>query len=219
MERRSVVEYLESFLRRGRECAYVQPRGYRAERWSYRQVAETAFRFARELEKRGIGKGERVLVWGPNSAEWVVVFFGCALRGAIVVPLDEAGTADFTQRVYQHVDGKLLVCSREHVLPSIPVVVLEDLQETLSIHASAPYDAAAIGPSDISGNCFHFRHHCRTKRCRDHPRQRPRQYRAARSGNPEISEVRAPGPSRSLPQPAALEPCVRTIPGNISCLN
>jgi long-chain acyl-CoA synthetase len=149
MERRSVVEYLESFQRRGRECAYVQRRGYRAERWSYRQVAETAFRFARELEKRGIGKGDRVLVWGPNSAEWVVVFFGCALRGAIVVPLDDAGTADFTQRVYQHVDGKLLVCSREHVVPAIPVVVLEDLQEALSIHASAPYDAAAIGPSDI----------------------------------------------------------------------
>src|SRR6185437_350202 len=149
MERRSVVEYLESFQRRGRECAYVQRRGYRAQRWSYRQVAETAFRFARELEKRGIGKGDRVLVWGPNSAEWVVVFFGCALRGAIVVPLDDAGTADFTQRVYQHVDGKLLVCSREHVVPAIPVVVLEDLQEALSIHASAPYDAAAIGPSDI----------------------------------------------------------------------
>ena len=62
MERRSVVEYLDSFLRRGRECAYVQRRGYRAERWSYRQVAEAAFRFARELEKRGIGKGERVLL-------------------------------------------------------------------------------------------------------------------------------------------------------------
>ncbi len=149
MERRSVVEYLESFLRRGRECAYVQRRGYRAERWSYRQVAETAFRFARELEKRGIGKGERVLLWGPNSAEWVAVFFGCALRGVIVVPLDDAGAADFTQRIYQQVDGKLLVCSREHVPPAIPVVALEDLQEILSIHASGPYDAAAIGPADI----------------------------------------------------------------------
>jgi len=149
MERRSVVEYLEDFLRRGRECAYVQRRGYRTERWSYRQVAEAAFRFARELEKRGIGKGERVLVWGPNSAEWVAVFFGCALRGAIVVPLDEAGTAEFTQRVYQQVDGKLLVCWREHALPVIPVVPLEDLQEILQIHAAAPYEAAAIGPADI----------------------------------------------------------------------
>jgi long-chain acyl-CoA synthetase len=149
MERRSVVEYLESFLRRGRECAYLQRRGYRTERWSYRRVAETAFQFARELEKRGIGKGERVLLWGPNSAEWVAVFFGCALRGAIVVPLDEAGAADFAQRVYQQVDGRLLVCSREHALPSIPVVALEDLQQTLSAHASSPYDAAAIGPADI----------------------------------------------------------------------
>ena len=149
MEHRSVVEHLECFLRRGRECAYVQRRGYRTERWSYRQVAEAAFRFARELEKRGIGKGERVLVWGPNSAEWVAVFFGCALRGAIVVPLDEAGTAEFTQRVCEQVDGKLLVCSREHTRLAIPVVTLEDLQEILQIHAEAPYDAAAIDPADI----------------------------------------------------------------------
>ena len=32
--------------------------------------------------------------------------------------------------------------------PSIPVLALEDLPETLSTHASAPYDAA-IGTSDI----------------------------------------------------------------------
>jgi long-chain acyl-CoA synthetase len=149
MERRSIVEYLESFPRRGRECAYIQRRGYRAVRWSYRQVAEMAFRFARELEKRGIGKGERVLLWGPNSAEWVVAFFGCALRGVIVVPIDHAGAADFTQRVYQQVDGRLLAGSREHALPSIPLLVLEDLQETLSVHASAPYDAPAISPADV----------------------------------------------------------------------
>jgi long-chain acyl-CoA synthetase len=150
MERRSVVEYLENFLRRGRECAYVQRRGYRTERWSYRQVAETAFRFARELEERGIGKGERILLWGPNSAEWVAVFFGCALRGVIVVPIDEAGAADFARRVYQQVDGRLLVCSREHTrTDSMPVLVLENLPEKLSVHASAPYDAAAIGPADV----------------------------------------------------------------------
>src|SRR5580704_11180842 len=149
MERRSVVEYLDDFLRRGRECAYIQRRGYRIERWSYQQVAETAFRFARELEQRGIGKGERVLLWGPNSAEWVAVFFGCGLRGVVVVPLDNAGATDFTQRVYRRVDGRLLVCSREHVLPSIPVVTLEDLRDTLSARASAPYEAAAIGPADI----------------------------------------------------------------------
>jgi len=149
MERRSVVEYLDSFLRRGRECAYVQHRGYRTVRWSYRHVAETSSRFARELKTRGIGKDDRVLLWGPNSAEWVTAFFGCALRGAIVVPIDEAGAADFAQRVYEQVDGKLLICSREHVLTSIPALALEDLQEILSAHSAAPYVATEIGPSDI----------------------------------------------------------------------
>jgi len=161
MERRSVVDFLENFLRRGEDCAYVQHRGYRTVRWSYRRVAETAFRFARELQKRSIGKGERVLLWGPNSAEWVAVFFGCALRGVIIVPIDDAGAADFTQRVHRQVEGRLLLCSREHAQPSLSVsassppasapvrvLILEDLIETLSGHSSAPYASAETSVGD-----------------------------------------------------------------------
>ena len=140
VQRRSVTEYLANFLRRGAECAYVQHWGYRTVRWSYRQVAETAFQFARELEARAIGKGDRVLLWGPNSAEWVAAFFGCALRGAIIVPVDEAGTLDFMQRVLRQVEGKLLLCSREHVqsLKSVPtpVLILDALHEAVSRHSS-----------------------------------------------------------------------------------
>jgi long-chain acyl-CoA synthetase len=152
MERRSVVEYLENFLRRGGECAYVQHRGYRTVRWSYRQVAQAAFQFARELQKRSIGKGDRVLLWGPNSAEWVSAFFGCALRGVIVVPIDNAGAADFTHRVCQQVEAKLLLCSCEHAQffnsTSTPILILEDLQEALSSHSPAAYDAAGISAAD-----------------------------------------------------------------------
>jgi long-chain acyl-CoA synthetase len=150
VEHRSVVEYLETFVQRERECAYVQRQGYRNVRWSYRQVAETAFQFARELERRGIGKGERVLLWGPNSAEWIAAFFGCALRGVIVVPIDDAGAADFTDRIRQQVNGRLLVCSREHARAGpIPLLVLDDLQHTLSSHTPAPYDAPSTSPADI----------------------------------------------------------------------
>ena len=120
MERRSVVEYLEDFLRRGRECAYVQLRGYRTERWTYRQVAETAFRFARELEKRGIGKGERVLLWGAELGGVGGGVFWLCLRGVIVVPVDDAGAADFAQRVLSASGWKaagVLACSMS-CLPS-----------------------------------------------------------------------------------------------------
>lgn len=148
MERRSLVEYLDNFRRRGNECAYIQRRGYRAERWSYRQVAETAFRFARELEQRNIGKGDRVLIWGPNSAEWVTVFFGCALRGTIVVPMDDAAASDFALRVAEQVKARLVVCSRSHTPFSVSTLVLEDLQPLLAQHSPALYDAVPITPQD-----------------------------------------------------------------------
>src|SRR6266852_7574490 len=148
MERHSLLEYFDNFLQLGRESAYTQRRGYRTVRWNYRQVAETAFQFARELEKRGIEKGDRVLIWGPNSAEWVATFFGCALRGVIVAPMDDAAAPDFALRVHQQVNAKLLVCSRQHAQPSIPALILEDLPKTLAHYASAPSEPGAMKAQD-----------------------------------------------------------------------
>jgi len=149
MEHSSVGEYLADFLLRGRECAYVQRRGYRTIRWSYAQVAETAFRFARELEVRGIAKGERVLLWGPNSAEWVSAFFGCALAGAAAIPMDHVSAPDFAQRVFEQVNAKLLVCSREHrsEIRTTPLL-LDDLPEIVSRHSSNPYSTANVSRDD-----------------------------------------------------------------------
>jgi long-chain acyl-CoA synthetase len=149
MERRSLADYLPDFLSRGRETAYVQPRGYRAERWSYERVAVTAFRFARELESREIGKGDRVLLWGANSAEWVAAFWGCALRGAVVVPLDDVATPDFFLRVHQQVNARLLVASRAHDQKSLPNLVLEDLPDILAPRPSSPYPSVELSSTDM----------------------------------------------------------------------
>ncbi len=148
MERRSTAEFVPQFLERGDSCAYVQRRGYRTVRWSYRRVAETAFQFARELEARNIAKGDRVMLWGPNSAEWVTAFFGCALRGVVIVPMDDAALPDFALRVHQQVDAKLLVCAREHARQSVLSLNLEDLPEVLARHSSAVHPSAEIEPAD-----------------------------------------------------------------------
>ena len=115
-------------------------------------MAEAAFQFARELEKRGIGKGERVLLWAPNSGEWVTTFFGCALRGVIIVPIDDAGAADFAMRVSQQVAARLIVCSREHAAvvssSSSSLLILDDIRQILAMHSPAPYPAEAIAAAD-----------------------------------------------------------------------
>lgn len=112
----------------------MQRRGYRREAWSYRRVVETACQFARELDARGISKGDHVVLWGENCAEWVIAFLGCMMRGVIVVPMDRAGSPEFAARVFSQVGAKLLVASRgllqqAHELPSL---ALEDLPTILA---------------------------------------------------------------------------------------
>jgi long-chain acyl-CoA synthetase len=150
MKRTSVSEWLDDFVAHGSECAYVQRRGYRTERWSYRKVAETAFQFAREIETRGIAKRDRVLIWGVNSAEWVAVFFGCALRGVVAVPMDAAATVDFVRRVSTEVGAKLAVCSQNHsaIGSDLPVLALEELQAALARHSTARYEPVVVAADD-----------------------------------------------------------------------
>ena len=51
-----------------------------------RESPQQANCVARELEIRGIGKGDAVLLWGENSPEWIIVFLGCLFRGAVPCP-------------------------------------------------------------------------------------------------------------------------------------
>src|ERR1044071_9247061 len=149
--RSTVNDYLKDYLRPGGGTAFAHVRGLRLERWSYRRVALTAFRFARELEARGTGKGERVLLWAANGPEWVAAFFGCALKGAVVVPLDVESAPDFVSRVQTQTKARLALVSheteRQAASLKLPLLRLEDFEETLSKHSHAPF-----GPSDIKSD-------------------------------------------------------------------
>jgi long-chain acyl-CoA synthetase len=146
--RTSVAGYLLDFERLGREQAYAERSGYRVARHTYREVAATAFRFARELTVRQIRKGDRVMLWGPNSAAWVAAFLGCANRGVISVPMDHSASPDFALRVFRQVDARLLVCSRDHMQPEAPTLFLEDLATVLGAHPTAPLASEKISPED-----------------------------------------------------------------------
>jgi fatty-acyl-CoA synthase len=57
-------------------------------RWSFRQLEELAQTCARGLAALGIRKGERVALWSTNLPEWVVLFFGLAKIGAVMVTVN-----------------------------------------------------------------------------------------------------------------------------------
>jgi long-chain acyl-CoA synthetase len=152
----TLAEYPQLHLARKDEIAYVHRRGFRTLRWSYRQLAALAFRFARELEARNIGKDERVLLWGDNCAEWVAAFFGCMLRGAVAVPMDRIAAPDFAQRVAADVDAKLIVCSSalSRHAAGRPLLELEELAEVLARHSADPLPPAAVQRDDTAQIVF-----------------------------------------------------------------
>jgi long-chain acyl-CoA synthetase len=150
--RTSVVSYLDEFISRGRDIAFAHRRNLRVARWSYERTARTAYRFARELEARGVGKGDRVLLWAENSPEWVAVFFGCLLRGAIVVPLDVKSDLAFIARIQAQVQAKLLVCEAESpstIQLGLPALAVEEIDSTISHHSGEPHSATAIHSDDL----------------------------------------------------------------------
>ncbi len=53
------------------------------------------------------------MLWGESSAEWIAAFFGCVLRGVIVVPMDAAGAREFVERVIADTQARMVVGNAE----------------------------------------------------------------------------------------------------------
>jgi long-chain acyl-CoA synthetase len=132
---------LDDFRRFGREIAVVRYQGNRRRATTYAELARLAGRFAALLAQRGIGQGDRVLLWGENSAEWIAAFHGCMLRGVLAVPLDAIGTAEFATRVTADVAPKLAVGDAV-VLAQLPAGVaqlpFEDWLDALPAEEAGP---------------------------------------------------------------------------------
>src|ERR1035437_2288517 len=114
-----LASLVEEFRKHPTETAVVAHRGNRRYPTTYGALADLAGRFAAELERRNIVPGDRVILWGDNSAEWIAVFFGCLLRGILAVPLDAAGAPDFVARVIRDTAPKLIVAD-PHLLTTLP---------------------------------------------------------------------------------------------------
>ena len=148
MRHDSMAQYFRPDSRPPREMTVAWRQGYRMERWPWRKLLGVAAQFARELEARGIARGERVFLWGPNTGEWLAVFIGCLLRGAIVVPMDAIASPEFARRVIAEAAPRLAVISREIPPAGIVGIVLEDIQEIVSGRSLEPYDSSALQRND-----------------------------------------------------------------------
>ncbi|MGI9610033.1 MAG: AMP-binding protein [Acidimicrobiia bacterium] len=70
-----------------RDALIVRHQGIR---WTYRQFDEKVEELARALMARGFVPGDRVGIWSPNNAEWVLTQYATARVGVILVTINPA---------------------------------------------------------------------------------------------------------------------------------
>jgi len=150
MPRRNLITLFNDFSRFAGDVAVVQTRGYRREKLTYAELSARALFWSHALGGQGIGPRDRVLLWGPNSAEWVACFWGILLRGAVVVPMDATAAPDFVQRAIQDAGVKLILRDGQlGELPGAPPsLIINDLKAISATPEPGP--DYQVDPGDAS---------------------------------------------------------------------
>ena len=157
----SVGSTIVEFLRRavdahGPHDALLFKPGFRYQRWSYDRLWSESGRVATLLQRRGLSKGDQVIVWGPNCPQWVLIFFGCLRAGVIAVPLDLRSAPDYVERVVSRITPKLAFTSRytpkDDVSLGLPEVTFEDLES--EIYDLPEPEHVRIEPDDLAEIMF-----------------------------------------------------------------
>ena len=109
----TLVEFLRTTAEKhaSRDALLIKP-VFRYLRWTYSRLWEDSGKVASLLQQRGLTKGDQVVLWGPNSPHWVLIFFGCVRAGVVVIPLDLRSAPDYVERVISRTDPKLAFTSR-----------------------------------------------------------------------------------------------------------
>lgn len=76
---------------------------------TYREVNETATRFANGLQALGLGKEKKLAVMLPNCPEYLYLLFGAAKIGAVTVPINTAYKGDLLAHIINNSDAWALV--------------------------------------------------------------------------------------------------------------
>ncbi len=154
---RTIVDFLRDAVKaHGPRDALLFKPGFRYQRWSYDRLWAESGQVATLLQRRGLSKGDEVIVWGPNCPQWVLIFFGCLRAGVIAVPLDLRSAPDYVERVISRITPKLAFTSRytpkDDVDIGLPEITFENLES--EIYELPEPEQVEIQPDDLAEVMF-----------------------------------------------------------------
>jgi len=127
-------------------------------RLTFTEVVERIRCAAGAFADLGIGKGERVAIWAPNSAEWIIAAFGLLTAGGVLVPVNTRFKTEEAGDIIGRSGAKAVLVQKgflgfdytDYTAPAgIPVI---DLKSDF-LSGGSPFERAVSG-TDISDIIF-----------------------------------------------------------------
>ncbi|PLR86935.1 class I adenylate-forming enzyme family protein [Bacillus sp. V33-4] len=103
--------------------AIISPQG----NYTYAELNEQVNQLAYALTAEGIGQGDRVCLYMPNTPEFVISYFAVQRIGAIVVPVNAKFALDEVQFVINHSGAKCLI-AHAMIFPVIEAITQVDVK-------------------------------------------------------------------------------------------
>jgi len=125
MLERTVKNYPDSIA-----MQILSPGGWK--KWTYKELLNLVIKRATEIKARGIKKGDRIAIYGPNSPEWIVTYLAIQWVGAIGVPLDNRLSLREVHYLIKDSNSKILFSSVEGVKEEIDISFPIEIPEKIS---------------------------------------------------------------------------------------
>src|SRR4030065_407254 len=79
--------------------------------FSYSRISEYVRRFAAALYEMGVRGGEKMIIYIPNSPQWVIAWFGIQKIGGIAVPITPIYTSYDLQYIANDNGAETVICA------------------------------------------------------------------------------------------------------------
>ncbi|WP_309058878.1 FadD3 family acyl-CoA ligase [Streptomyces sp.] len=126
------------------------------QRLTFSELADRVRRTAGAFASAGVGPGDRVALWAPNSAEWIVAAFGLLTAGGVLVPVNTRFLQEEAHDIVVRSGAKALLVQdgfldREFTgPPGVPVI---DLKKDGFLASGQPLERE-VGEDDLADIVF-----------------------------------------------------------------
>jgi crotonobetaine/carnitine-CoA ligase len=127
------------------------------EQWTYGDMQARAIRTANALRALGVKQSERVLVWLPNNADCLRVWFGLNYLGAVFVPINTAYRGNLLEHAIGLSEARLMIAhadlcprlkdvDRKAVRELVVLGGAPTLLDGISVHSASALESSDTNP-------------------------------------------------------------------------